>query len=108
MTSVISFRTTASEELKKIAKKKNISLAGVSAEIIENYVRSSHLISKYEMFNDGRKFIVSAFDNVVPSAFDKISEIGARECIRGAKMAMNEFTLENLLMYFRGWIELNQ
>ena len=107
MKNVISYRTDHFEELKKIAKIRNVSLSTFTGEIIQDYLHNRNIIRKYDLFNDGRKFISAAFENLNPSVFDKIATIGANECARGVKMSMNHFSLENLLTYFRGYIEIN-
>ena len=107
MKDVISYRTPYLDELKKIAKIRNLSLSTITGEIIEDYLHKHQIIKKYDMFHDGRKFLSVAFDYLDPSIFDKIIEAGANEYARGAKMNMNDFSLENLLLYFREWMEIN-
>ncbi len=107
MKDVISYRTPYLEELRKIAKIRNVSLSTITGEIIHDYLQNHALEKKYDMFYDGKKFLSAAFDNLDPSVFDKIARIGARECARGVKMIMNNFSLQNLLSYFKGWIEIN-
>jgi len=104
---VISYRTIHLDELKKISKIRNVSLSTFTGEIIHDYLHHRNIIKKYDMLNDGRQFISAAFETLDPSVFDQIATIGANECIRGAKMSMNHFSLENLLTYFREWIEIN-
>lgn len=107
MKDVICFRTDNLDDLKKIAKIRNVSLSTITGEIIKDYLNNHTIIKKYDMFSDGKKFITSAFENLDPSTFEEISTAGANECARGAKMSMNNFTLQNLLSYFKGWIEIN-
>ena len=107
MKDVISYRTPYLEELRKIAKIRNVSVSTITGEIIHNYLHNHTLEKKYNMFNDGKKFLSSAFESLDPSAFDNITTIGATECARGAKMSMNDFSLQNLLSYFKGWVKIN-
>lgn len=107
MKDVISYRTPHLDELKKIAKIRNVSMSTITGEIIENYLHNHSLLKKYDMFNDGKKFISAAFENLDPSVFEKVAAAGANECARGARMSMNDFSLNNILTYFREWIEIN-
>ena len=104
---VISYRTKHLDELKKIAKIRNVSLSTFTGEIIQDFLHNQKIIKKYDMVYEGRKFISAVFENLDPSAFDKIATIRATEIVRGAKMSMNHFSLENLLSYFREWIKTN-
>lgn len=108
MKDVISYRTDYLEELKKISKIRNISLSTITGEIIKDFLQNHTIIKKYDLFSDGKKFISAAFENLEPVVFDKIATIGATEFTRAAKMSMNQFSLENLLNYFSGWMELNK
>lgn len=107
MKDVISYRTPHLDELRKIAKIRNVSVSTITGEIIHDYLHNHTLEKKYDMFNDGKKFLSAAFENLDPSVFDKVAAIGAAECARGAKMTMNNFSLQNLLSYFKGWMEMN-
>ncbi len=107
MKGVISYRTDDLDELKKIAKIRNLSLSTLTGQIIHDYLNNHSLIKKYDMFLDGKKFISAAFENLDPAVFDKVIEVGTKECTRGAKKSMNDFCLENLMNYFKGWIESN-
>lgn len=107
MKDVVCYRSNNIEELRKISKIRNISLSTITAEIIDDYLHNHTLVKKYNMFSDGKKFLSAAFENLEPTVFEKIATIGAAECSRSAKMSMNNFSLENLLDYFRGWIEIN-
>lgn len=104
---VISYRTPYLDDLKKISKIRNVSLSTITGEIIRDYLHNHTIIKKYDMFSDGKKFLSAAFENLDSSVFDKVATIGATGCVRGAKMSMNDFSLKNLLNYFRGWIEIN-
>ena len=105
---VISYRTPYLEDLRKIAKIRNVSLSTITGEIIENYLNEHNNIIRYDLIRDGKKFISSAFQNLDPTVFEKIATIGAKEYARGAKKSINNFSLPNLLVYFRKWIEINK
>ena len=107
MKDVISYRTPYLDELKKIAKIRNVSLSTITGEIIQDYLHKHQIIKKYDLFHDGRKFLSVAFENIDSENFDKIAEAGANEYAQGAKMSTNDFSLENLLVYFREWIDIN-
>lgn len=82
-------------------------MSTITGEIIASYLNDHVNVLKYDMIKDGKKFISSAFETIDPSKFDKISTIGAKEYARSAKMSVNVFSLENLLIYFRKWVEIN-
>lgn len=104
---VISYRTEDLDNLKKIAKIRNVSLSTITREIIQDYFAKHEILDKYYMISDGRSFIASAFENLEPKVFDKIATIDANEFVRGAKMSMNDFSLQNLLSSFTGWVKIN-
>ena len=107
MKDVICYRTSDIDELRKIAKIRNVSLSTITGEIIHEYLQKHTFRQKYDSIRDGRKFISTAFDHLEPSVFDKIATIDAHEFVRGAKMSINDFSLENILSSFRSWIKVN-
>ena len=108
MKDVICYRSSNVDELRKIAKIRNVSLSTITAEIIDEYLHKNKFIKKYDTMRDGRKLISSAFENLDPSVFEKLATIDADEFVRGAKMSINDFSLENILSSFRGWIDINK
>ena len=104
---VISYRTNDIDALRKIARIRNISLSTITDEIIQDYLIKYKIRSKYDMISDGRKFVATAFEHLDPSVFDEIATIDANEFVRGAKMTLNKFSLENILVSFRGWAKTN-
>ena len=108
MKDVICYRSSNIDELRKIAKIRNVSLSTITEEIIDDYLHKNTFIKKYDSMRDGKKFIAYAFENLDPSVFEKISTIDANEFVRGVKMSMNDFSLENILSSFRGWMKLTE
>ena len=107
MKDVITYRTNDLDNLKKMAKIRNVSLSTITGEIIREYVHEKMILKNLTTIKNGRKFISAAFNHLDPSVFEKIETIGATEFCRSAKMSMNNFSLDNVLRYIKEWIQSN-
>lgn len=83
-------------------------MSTITGEIIKDFLHNHTILKKYDLFSDNKKLISTAFENLESTVLDKLVTIGVMEYTRGVKMSMNQFSLENVLNYFSGWIELNQ
>jgi len=93
MTDVLSYRTDKIEELKKLAKEKNVSLSQLSSDIIEEYLEFELLTSKYKMHRDSEKLISYIFEFLDESAMEKIIDFCTNEVVISIKTMTNDFSI---------------
>jgi len=107
MTDVLSYRTERLEELKKLAKEKNISLSQLSSEIINEYLNFFLLTSKYDMFCESKRLISACFELLDESDLEKTSDILGNEVFQYLKTLTTDFSLPKIIEIVRTWYTYN-
>ena len=107
MTVVISYRTERIEELKKLAKEKDVSLSTLTSVIIGEYLDFHIMTENYKMLRLGRKAVSTAFENLDKQALEKVIKVASEEISKSVKTVITEPSLENLFPLVRKWFKYN-
>ena len=107
MTEVISYRTEKIEELKKIAKARNVSLSQLSSDIVDEYLEFKELTTKYRMHKDSEKLISHVFELLDESSIEKIIEAYVEEHVDTIKTVTNDFSMPSILNLAKTWTKFN-
>ena len=107
MTDVLSYRTDKIEELKKLAKEKNVSLSQLTSDIIEEYLEFELLTSKYKMHRDSEKLISYIFEFLDESTMEKIIDFCTNEVVISLKTMTNDFSIASILNIIKNWLKFN-
>lgn len=108
MTVVISYRTERIEELKKLAKEKDVSLSTLTSVIIGEYLDFRIMTENYKMLRLGRKAVSTAFENLDKQALEKVIKVASEEISKSVKTVITEPSLENLFLLVRKWFKYNE
>ena len=107
MTDVLSYRTDKIEQLKKLAKKGNISLSQLSSDIIDEYLQFYVLTQNYDMYRDSKETISLCFELLDESDIDKIVAFSIKGDIQSIKTIIQEYSFENITYWVRTWYKFN-
>ena len=107
MTEVISYRTEKLEELKKLAKVRNVSLSQLSSNIIDEFLEFKELTTKYRMHSDSEKLISHVFELLDESAIEKIIDAYVEEHVDTIKTVTNDFSVPSILNLAKTWTKFN-
>jgi len=107
MTDVLSYRTDKIEQLKKLAKEKNISLSQLSSEIIDEYLQFYALTQKFDMYRDSKEMISFCFELIDKSDLDKVVALASKGDIQTIKTMIQEYSFENITDVIRSWYQFN-
>ncbi len=97
MTDVISYRTDKGEELKKLAKERNVSLSELTNDIVNYYFEFFDLRTKMGIFKASSETISHCFSLISESDIHKSTDLGCQVISRYVKTITTDFSLENLI-----------
>ena len=103
MTDVLSYRTGKIERLKKLAKKRNVSLSQLSSDIIDEYLQFYDLTQKSDMYRDSKAMISFCFELLDKSDLDKVVALASKRVIQKIKTMIQEYSFENITDFIRSW-----
>ena len=106
--SVITYRTDRIEDLKKLAKEKEISLSSLTSTIIHDYLEHRIIAKNFKMFCSGEKALSVAFENLDKQTLEKVIKIATKEAANSVKIMTNEFSFENILSIVKKWFKYNE
>jgi len=104
MNSVITYRTNRVEDLKKLAKEKEISLSQLSADIIDEHFEFAKLYSAFERYTDSREIVSICFESIDKPSLDKVLKIATKDVTAGMKaLGVDSFLklTDKAMTYFR-------
>ncbi len=107
MTDVLSYRTGKIERLKKLAKKRNVSLSQLSSDIIDEYLLFYDLTQKSDMYRDSKAMISFCFELIDKSDLDKVVALASKRVIQTIKTMIQEYSFENITDVIRPWFKFN-
>ncbi len=107
MTDVLSYRTDKIEQLKKLAKKRNVSLSQLSSDIIDEYLQFYVLTQNYDMYRDSKEMISLCFELLDKSNLDKIVAFTIKGDIQSIKTIIQEYSFENITHWIGVWFKFN-
>jgi len=108
LTDVISYRTEKGDELKKLSKKKNISLSQLTSDIIDEYLLFYSMNQHYDMLRESKKVVSFCFEFLSESDIEKVSDLNAEEATQSMKMVLHEYSFENITDLLRAWFKYNK
>ena len=108
MTQVISYRTDRIDDLKKLAKEKDVSLSNLTSEIIHDYLDHQIITKNFKMFCSGEKALSAAFENLDKKTLEKVIKIATKEAANSIKIMTDEFSFENISSIIRKWFKYNK
>ena len=97
MTDVITYRTEKGEELKKLAKERNVSLSQLTNDIINNYFEYFNLRQSMDKFTGISEMISFSFSLISESDIRKTTDLLSKEITKYVKTITNDFSLANLI-----------
>jgi len=107
MTDVLSYRTDKIEQLKKLAKKRNLSLSQLSSDIIDEYLQFYVLTQNFDMYRDSKETISLCFELIDKSDLDKIIAFAIKGDVQSIKTTIQEYSFENITDFIRSWYKFN-
>jgi len=107
MTDVISYRTDKGEELKKLAKERNVSLSELTNDIVNYYFKFFNLRKKMGMFKGSTEMMSFCFSLISESDILKTTDLLSKMIARYVKTITNDFSLENLIKIFLNYYDYN-
>lgn len=108
MNNVITYRTDRIEDLKKLAKEKEISLSSLTSAIIHDYLEHQIITKNFKMFCSGEKALSVAFENLDKKTLEKVIKIATKEVANSIKTMTDEFSFEGIISIIRKWFKYNE
>lgn len=107
MTEVISFRLQESEQLKKLATQKGMTVSALSTRIIENYLNYYHYVENYNFIAMPRNMLSEIYNKVDIERAEKIIDIGTKIALSDIKLNYDEPRLTDIINYLHVWFDHN-
>ena len=108
MTDVISYRTERIEELKKLAKDKNISLSQLTSEIIDYYFDFLIIRQKLNLYRESQPIISKCLELIDDSKLNDLIDFGITDHVQSIRSGTNDYSFESMLDLARLWFRYNK
>ena len=106
MTDVISYRTERMEQLKKLAKEKNISISQLTGDIV-NYYFEFYDLRNAKPLKASSELISFCFSLLSESDLHKTTDLVNKEITRFVKTITTDYSLDNMLKLIRNYYKYN-
>ena len=106
MTDVISYRTEKGEELKKLAKERDVSVSQLTGDIV-NYYFEFFDLRNAKPLKASSELISFCFSLLSESDLQKTTDLANKEITRFVKTITTDFSLENMLKLIRNYYKYN-
>jgi len=107
MTDVISYRTEKGEELKKLAKERDVSVSQLTNDIVNYYFEYFDLRQKMVMFKGSNEMMSFCFSLISESELPKTTNLLGKVITRYVKTITNDFSLANLIKIILNYYDYN-
>jgi hypothetical protein len=107
MTDVITYRTENGEELKKLAKERNISLSQLTNDIVKYYFEFFDLRTKANLLKSSSETISYCFSLISESDVLKTTDLCCKVITRYIKTITNDFSLASMIKIFLNYYKYN-
>jgi hypothetical protein len=107
MTDVISYRTDKGEELKKLAKERNVSLSELTNDIVNYYFEFFNLRKQMGMFKGNTEMMSYCFSLISESDILKTTDLLSKVISRYVKTITTDFSLANLIKIILNYYDYN-
>ncbi len=107
MTDVITYRTEKGEELKKLAKERNVSLSQLTNDIVNYYFEFNDLRTKSNLLKQSSETISYCFSLISESDIHKATNLCSVVINRYVKTVTNDFSLANLIKIILNYYKYN-
>jgi len=107
MTDVISYRTEKGEELKKLAKERDVSVSQLTNDIVDYYFEYFDLREKMVMFKSSNEMMSFCFSLISESDILKTTDMLSKVITRYVKTITNDFSLANLIKIILNYYDYN-
>ena len=107
MTDVISYRTEKGEELKKLAKERNVSVSQLTNDIVNYYFEFFDLRQNMVMFKGSNEMMSFCFSLISESDILKTTDVLSKAITRYVKTITNDFSLANLIKIILNYYDYN-
>ncbi len=106
MTDVVTYRTEKMEQLKKLAKEKNVSISQLTGDIV-NYYFEFYDLRNTKPLKASSEMISFCFSLLSESDLQKTTDLVNKEITRFVKTITTDFSLENMLKLIRNYYKYN-
>jgi len=106
MTDAVTFRTEKMEQLKKLAKEKNVSISQLTGDIVNYYFEFNDLRNAKPL-KASSEVISFCFSLLSESDLQKTTDLVNKEITRFVKTITTDYSLENMLKLIRNYYKYN-
>lgn len=107
MTDVISYRTEKGQELKKLAKERDVSVSQLTNDIVNYYFEYLDLRQNMVMFKGSIEMMSFCFSLISESEIPKTTNLLGKVITRYVKTITNDFSLANLIKIILNYYSYN-